>query len=131
MLHTLSTLYSPLPQTRALIMTHVSTVKSRLKEHDPRVEDSLEALIATSHPPMLAWGGWISIHLDLHRTPSLVAGGQAARAGSLQNSHLFPGGRRFSAGGGAGANPDPDSDPVPNPNPNPNPNPKHLFLSGG
>ena len=51
-----STLYSPLPQTCALVMTHVSAVKSRLKEHDPRVEGSLEALIAPSHPPMQRMG---------------------------------------------------------------------------
>ena len=79
-----STLYSPLPQTCALVMTHVSAVKSRLKEHDPRVEGSLEALIAPSHPPMSAWVSWISTHLDRHGPPPLVAGGQAARAGSLQ-----------------------------------------------
>ena len=37
-------------------MTHVSAVKSRLKEHDPRVEGSLEALIAPSNPPMQPMG---------------------------------------------------------------------------
>ena len=65
-------------------MTHVSAVKSRLKEHDPRVEGSLEALIAPSHPPMRPWVSWISTHLDRHGPPPLVSGGQAARAGSLQ-----------------------------------------------
>ena len=80
----LHTLHSPLPQTCALVMTHVSAVKSRLKEHDPRVEGSLEALIAPSHPPMRPWVSWISTHLDRHGPPPLVAGGQAARAGSLQ-----------------------------------------------